>query len=67
MRLRMVRNLRRGDRVLLDGPNEAISEVVTIDTADTSGLYGIKLVVVDRSGTPPVLAVWPGDDLVELA
>lgn len=67
MRLRMVRNLRRGDRVLLDGPNEAITEVVTIDTADTSGLYGIRLVVVDRSSGPPIIAVWPGDDFVELA
>jgi hypothetical protein len=63
----MVRNLRRGDRVLLDGPNEAITEVVTIDTADTAGLYGIRLVVVDRSSAPPILAVWPGDDFVELA
>ena len=66
MRLRMVRNLRRGDRVLLDGPNEAITEVVTIDTADTSGLYGIRLVVVGRA-VPQFGVVWPGDDFVELA
>jgi hypothetical protein len=62
----MVKNLRRGDRVLLDGRDEEIAEVVAIDTADTPGLYGIQLDIVG-SGMPFGLAVWPGDDFVELA
>jgi hypothetical protein len=66
MRLRLVRNLRRGDRVLIDGRDEEIAEVISVDTADTPGLYGIQLNIVG-SGTPSFLAVWPGDDFVELA
>ena len=66
MRLRTVRNLRRGDRVAIDQPHEAIAQIVSVDTADTAGWYGVKMVIEDQCRTP-VRAVWPGDDLIELA
>ena len=70
MRMRLVRNLRRGDRVILwsvRGVGGDALDVLSVDTADIAGLYGVKLEWVDDSGSPPPIeAVWHGDDLVEL-
>ena len=64
MRFRLVRNLRRGDMVIV-GP---MREVMSIDTADAPGYYGVTLRDYPNGDSlRPYDAVWPGDDLVELA
>ena len=82
MRLRMVRNLRRGDRILIDEREirwlalathqrdlqKVIAEVTLLDTADALGYYGLQLTIISEQTKPRIMdAVWPGDDLVELA
>ena len=68
MRLREVRNLRRGDTVVLGEPwGNTRFEVVSVDTADYAGFYGVTLAHLPPTETSPkVRAVWPGDDLIEL-
>jgi hypothetical protein len=63
-----VRNLRRGDRIALDAPEEPLVEVVSVDTADAPGYYGVRMRIIGGVECRPMVnAVWPGDDLVELA